>query len=107
MALLVTETAAYAPEWLGLSRPMTSTSTFWSTATMESETEATTRSSATARRAPRWSSKTGSGRTAATHPVAQGRGKRPPDQARTASKRACPAANTSPMRMPTAAPEAP
>ena len=74
---------------------------------MESETEATTRSSATVRRAERWSSSTGSGRIAATQPVARGRGSRPPDQARTASKRACPAAITSPMRMPTAAPEGP
>ncbi len=59
------------------------------------------------RRAERWSSRTGSGRRAATQPVARGRGSSPPDQARTASKRACPAAITSPMRMPTAAPEGP
>ena len=66
MALLVTETAAYAPLCDGLSRPTTSTSTFCNTATMERHTDATTRSATTVRRTDRWPPSSASGRTAAS-----------------------------------------
>ncbi len=108
MALLVTETAAYAPLCDGLSRPTTSTSTFCSTATMERHTDATTRSVTTVRRTDRWPPSSASGRTAASQlPKAGNRGARPPDHARTDAQRAWVAATTSPMRMPMAAPEGP
>ena len=59
---------------------------FCSTATIDSETEATARSSATVRRSDEPPANTGSGRTAATQPVtAQSAGPWPPDQARTAA----------------------
>src|SRR6516165_7660388 len=106
-ALLVTDTAAYAPLWVGLSRPTTSTSTFWSTATMDSDTDAATRSTATCRRADAAPPRIGSGRSAATQPAGRAGRSVPPDQARTAAQRACPAAATSPIRTPTAAPDGP
>ena len=82
---------------------------FCSTATMERETEATTRSSTTVRRTERWPPpRTWSGRSDATQlPPSNRRGDPPPDQARTEAQRAWAAAATSPMRTPIAAPEGP
>src|SRR5579862_6958909 len=97
IALLVTETAAYAPLCEALSRPTISTSTFWSTAINDSDSDATTRSTTTRCRANREPSNAESGctwssRTAATqleahapHQVPAGRGWLGPDHTRAAA----------------------
>ena len=82
---------------------------FCRTATMESETEATTRSSTTVRRTAGRRSSAGSGRTAATQPPAAAAhgGRRHPTRPAPRRSGHAPLPTTSPIRTPTAAPEGP